>query len=143
MAEEEPPMKINPYLAFDGQCKAAFEFYAKCLGGEIQMMMTNGESPMAAQTAPEHRDRVMHTSLKVGDEILAGADAPPQHYSKPQGFCVSLDIKEPAEAERVFNALSENGKVQMPLQETFWAQRFGMFIDQFGTPWMVNCGKSM
>jgi PhnB protein len=136
-------MQINPYLAFDGQCKRAFQFYAKCLHGEIVFMMTNGESPMASQMPPEQHDRVMHASLKVGEEMLAGADAPPEHYRKPQGFCVSLDIKDPAEAERVFGALSENGTVQMPLQETFWAQRFGMFIDQFSIPWMVNCGKPM
>ncbi|HXA49676.1 MAG TPA: VOC family protein [Candidatus Acidoferrum sp.] len=136
-------MQINPYLAFDGQCKHAFQFYAKCLHGEIVFMMTNGESPMASQMPPEQHDRVMHASLKVGEEMLAGADAPPEHYRKPQGFCVSLDIKDPAEAERVFGALSENGTVQMPLQETFWALRFGMFIDQFSIPWMVNCGKPM
>jgi PhnB protein len=136
-------MKINPYLAFDGQCEAAFTFYAKCLGGNIVMMMTYGQSPMAAQTAPEHHNRILHTTMLIGDQVLAGADAPPNHFSKPQGFCVSIDIQDAAEAERVFNALSQNGAVQMPMQETFWALRFGMFIDQFSIPWMINCGKPM
>jgi PhnB protein len=136
-------MKINPYLAFDGQCKRAFQFYEKALGGKINFMMTMGESPMADQTPPEQRDRIMHASLSVDDQMIAGADAPPQHFSKPQGFCVSVDVPEPADADRIFNALSEGGKVQMPIQETFWAKRFGMLIDQFGQPWMVNCSKPM
>jgi PhnB protein len=134
---------LAPYLAFNGKCKAAFEFYANALGGQIVMMMTKGESPMAGQTPPEQKDHIMHASMKVGDDMLQGSDAPPQHYHKPQGFSVALDIKEPAEAERVFKALSDKGTVQMPMQETFWAQRFGMLVDQFDIPWMVNCSKPM
>jgi len=134
-------MQLNPYLSFNGQCDAAFKFYEKCLGGKIVFKMTYGESPMAGKTAPDSLNNIMHVSLKVGDMLLAGADAPPQHYSKPQGFCVTISVDDPAEAERIFKSLSENGKVQMPLQETFWAQRFGMFIDQFATPWMINCEK--
>ena len=70
------------------------------------------------------------------------SDAPPGHYEKPQGFSVALQIKDPVEGERIFNALAENGKVQMPFQETFWATRFGMCVDRFGIPWMVNCEKA-
>lgn len=136
-------MQVQPYLSFNGQCEAAFKFYEKCLGGKISFIMKYGESPMAAQTPPEHLNRVMHVSLEAGDVKLAGADAPPNQYTQPQGFCVALNIDAADEAERVFKALSENGKVQMTLQETFWAQRFAMFIDQYGTPWMVNCGKPM
>jgi PhnB protein len=83
----------------------------------------------------------MHARLKVGDVLLMGADAPPQMYEPMKGFCVALNPTEAAEADRIFGALAENGSVKMPIQETFWAQRFGMLIDQFGTPWMVNCER--
>ena len=134
-------MQLNPYLAFNGQCETAFKFYEQCLGGKITFMLTYGDSPMAAQTPPEGRNRILHASLAVGDTTLAGADAPPDHYRKPQGFCVTLNLKNPAEADRIFHALAENGTVQMPLQPTFWADSFGMLIDRFGIPWMINCGK--
>jgi PhnB protein len=132
---------MHPYLAFDGNCKEAFQFYEACLYGKIVMMMTNGESPMAAQTPAEQHGRIMHVSLAWGNHILAGADAPPNHYKKPQGISVALNVDAVPEAERIFSALSEGGTIQMPLQPTFWAQRFGMFIDRFNIPWMINCGQ--
>ncbi|MBW4550960.1 MAG: VOC family protein [Aphanocapsa sp. GSE-SYN-MK-11-07L] len=132
-------MKLNPYLSFNDECEAAFKFYEQCLGGKIDSMMTYGDSPMAEQTPPEKLDKIMHVSLTVGDTVLMGSDAPPQMFEKPQGFSVSLVFTDPAEAERIFNALAENGTVQMPLQATFWAARFGMVVDRFGTPWMINC----
>jgi PhnB protein len=134
-------MQLSTYLNFNGQCEAAFKFYEQCLGGKIQLMMTYGESPMADQVTPESRNKIMHVTLAVGDGVLMGCDAPPQQYEKPQGFFVSIAIDSPAEAERLFQALSENGTVRMPLQQTFWAARFGMLIDRFGTPWMINCGQ--
>jgi PhnB protein len=134
-------MKITPYLTFNGRCEEAFKFYEKSLGGKIQMMMTYGEAPEGEKTPPESRNRIIHVTLTVGDQILQGSDAPPQYYSKPEGFSVSIGLEDPAEAERIFKALAENGTVKMPLQETFWAQRFGMVIDRFDIPWMVNCGK--
>ena len=133
-------MKLNPYLVFDGQCAAAFRFYERCLGAKIVMMMTHGESPMAEQTPAGWRDKIMHARIMLGDDALMGSDAPPEHYDgPPRGFSVSLDIDDPTEAERVFHALAENGTVRMPIQKTFWAARFGMLVDQFGTPWMINC----
>ena len=134
-------MKLNPYLAFDGRCREAFDFYEKALGGTIAFIQTMGESPMAANTPPEAHDRVMHVTLHVGDQVLQGADAPPGNFTKPAGFCVAVHYDEPAEGERVFNALATGGKVQMPFQATFWAKGFGMLIDQFGTPWIVNAGQ--
>ena len=134
-------MKLNPYLAFDGQCREAFEFYEKALGGKIAFIQTMGESPMAANTPPEAQSRVMHVTLHAGDQVLQGADAPPGQFTKPAGFCVALHFDEAADGERVFNALSAGGKVQMPFQATFWAKGFGMLIDQFGTPWIVNAGQ--
>src|SRR5580704_10153981 len=92
---------------------------------------------------PETATRIMHARLQVGDRLLMGGDAPPQFVTKPQGFCVSVQVDDPAEAERIFLGLGDGGVVQMPIAETFWARRFGMLIDKFGTPWMVNCEKPM
>ena len=136
-------MQMSPYLTFNGQCEEAFKFYEKALGGKIVFMMTYGESPTAAQAPPEQHKWIYHASLAVGTQVLAGADPPPDQYRKPQGFCISLNIGDVAEAERIFKALSEGAAVEMPLQETFWASRFGMLTDQFGTPWIVNCEKAM
>ena len=135
-------MQLNPYLTFDGQCEAAFKFYEKVRGGKIEAMMTYGGSPMADQTQPEWRNKIMHARMTVGDKMLMASDAPPDRYEAMKGIMVTLGIDEPGEAERIFHALSENGTVQMPIQETFWARRFGMLVDQFGTPWMVNCEKA-
>lgn len=135
-------MQLNPYLLFDGNCEAAFRFYEQCLGGKIEMMQTHGGTPAEAQTPPEWRNKILHVSMKVADTLLMGSDAPPGHYAKPQGFSVSINLKDPAEAERIFQALAENGTVRMPLQETFWAARFGMLVDRFGIPWMINCEKA-
>jgi PhnB protein len=135
-------MQLNPYLAFNGQCKEAFKFYQQCLGGTIQPMMTWGDSPMADQVPSEWRDKIIHTTLTVGETALLGSDAPPDHYEASRGFSVAIQIDDPVEAERIFNALSENGTVTMPFQQTFWAARFGMATDRYGIPWMVNCGQA-
>jgi PhnB protein len=134
-------MRVNPHLYFDGQCEAAFTFYETCLGGKITFMMTYGDSPLAEQTPAERHAKILHATLAVGDDRLTGGDAPTESYQKPQGFSVSLQIRDAAEADRVFKALAEKGVVQMPVQETFWALRFGMVVDQFGTPWIISCGK--
>lgn len=134
-------MRLNPYLTFNGHCETAFQFYERCLGGKIGMMMTYGNSPMALQVPPEWQSKIVHATLDLGDQVLQGADSPPGSYQKPRGFSVTLHIEPPAEAERVFSKLSQNGTVQLALQETFWALRFGMLVDQFGAPWMINCGK--
>ena len=134
-------MRLNTHLTFNGECRAAFEFYEKCLGAKIQFMMTYGESPMPALSSPDWGTRIIHGTLVLGNELLTGADAPSEIYRKPQGFAVFFSVDEPAEADRVFTALAENGVIQMPIQATFWALRFGMLVDRFGTPWMINCGK--
>jgi PhnB protein len=137
----ELAMQINTYLNFSGQCAEAFRFYERVLGGTIEFMQTHGESPMRDQTPPDWHDAVMHVSMTVGSQRLMGSDAPPQYFEKAQGFSVSIHVDEPAEAERVFSELSEGGQVRMPLQKTFWAGRFGMMVDRFGTPWIINCEK--
>jgi PhnB protein len=131
------------YLSFDGQCEAAFKHYENVLGGEILVMMRNADAPLDSGVPknPETQHRIMHARLKVGNQLLMGGDAPPQFASKPQGFCSNIMVDDPTEAERIFRDLSEGGRVQMPMTETFWARRFGMLIDKFGTPWMVNCEK--
>ncbi|HEX4684510.1 MAG TPA: VOC family protein [Gemmatimonadaceae bacterium] len=131
-------MQLVPYLNFDGTCKAAFEFYAKVLRGRIAFMQTFGESPMASQMPPDAANRVMHVRVEAESALLMGSDAPPGQGKKTQGFAVALVLKEPAEAERIFEALSERGKVDMPMQQTYFADRFGMCVDKFGTPWIVN-----
>lgn len=136
-------MKIIPYLHFDGDCEEAFNTYTKILGGRMHGIFRYGDSPMAAQVGPDWANKVMHTSMETGDQTLNGTDAPLQYFEQPQGFRVCLDLQDESEAERVFTGLSEGGQVTMPLQETFWAKRFAMFTDRFGTPWMVNVSKPM
>ncbi|MEX0717299.1 MAG: VOC family protein [Planctomycetaceae bacterium] len=135
-------MHLVSYLSFDKQCRAAFEFYQKVLGGEMYAM-TFGEMPPGEYEAPpESRDLIMHACLNIGDQMLMGADCPPTHpYEGVKGCSVSIMVDTADEAQRVFDALAEGGNVLMPLQETFWAIRFGMLTDRFGVPWMVNCGK--
>lgn len=135
-------MQVTPHLNFNGQCEAAFKFYEKALGGKITFMLAYGDSPAAAHMQPEYHKQIMHATFSMGGKpAFTGADAPGEHYQKPQGFRITLGIADLAEAERVFHALSEKGAVEMPIQETFWAQRFAMFADQFGVPWMINCEK--
>jgi len=134
-------MQLNPYISFDGRCAAAFKFYETCLKGKIVAMITFGDTPMAEQSPPGWRDKIAHARLTVGDYVLMGSDASPEHYKKPQGFQVTINVDEPAGAERIFHALAEGGTVQMPIAETFWARRFGMLADKFGIPWMINCEK--
>lgn len=130
---------MNPYLLFNGDCEAAIRFYEKSLGGKVEAMFTHEGTPMEKMVPAEWRKKIIHARLALGDKVLMASDCPPDRYVKPQGFSVNLNCKTPAEAERVFSALAENGAVQMPLQQTFWAARFGMVTDRFGTPWMINC----
>ena len=132
-------MRLNPYLNFNGQCEAAFKFYERCLGGKIEAMLTHAGTPVEEHVPAEWRNKILHARLIVGDDVLTGSDAPPNRYEAPKGFSVSLQIKDTGDAERIFHALAENGVVQMPIQQTFWATRFGMLVDQFGIPWMINC----
>lgn len=136
-------MKIQPYLNFNGQCEEAFRLYATALSGKILYQHTYANSPMAAEAGPEWANKIMHITLQAGGQMLLGCDAPPPHFHKAQGLRVCLDFADVAEAERVYTALSEGGHVGMALQETFWAKRFAMFEDRFGTPWMINVSKAM
>jgi PhnB protein len=136
-------MKVTPYLYFNGNCEDAFKFYEKCIHAKIQTMMTHESSPVGNMSGPEWAGKILHAALKLGDTLLFASDAPPDRYSKPGGFSVSLHVETIEEAERIFSELSKDGQVHMDLQETFWARRFAMFNDRFGTPWMINCEKPM
>jgi PhnB protein len=134
-------MQLYPNLTFDGQCEAAFKFYEKHLGGRIVFMMTYEDTPMDLQTPSDWGKKISHATFAHPDFTLYGSDALPGRYQKPQGFALQVNLSDPLEAERIFKALAENGTVQMPLQETFWALRFGVLVDQFGVSWHINCEK--
>ena len=132
-------MQVVPYLSFNGQCEAAFTLYAKCFGGQLGELHRYGGSPMADQVPPDFADKLMHATVTLGDRTLMGADMAPSQFEAMKGFSLSVQTKDPAEAERVYRELSEGGTIIMALEKTFWAERFGMFIDRFGTPWSINC----
>lgn len=134
-------MRLNAYIHIDGKCEEAFRFYERCLGGRIELMIRYGESPMAEQTPASHRDKIMHVRLVQGANVLMGSDCPAGWQEPMKGFTLALGVDDPAEAERLFAALGEGGTVRTAMQETFWAQRFGMLTDRYGTPWMVFCEK--
>jgi len=131
-------MEIAPYLIFDGNCAEAFKFYEKTLGGKIDMIQTYGESPAKDHVPAALHNRVIHVRMTVGNEVLMGSDAPSEQFETPQGTSVSITVPTAAEAERIFTALADRGKVKMPFEKTFWSPGFGMAVDRFGTPWMVN-----
>jgi PhnB protein len=132
-------MQVNPYLFYDGNCEEALNFYQKVLGARIEAMHRFGEGPPEMQSAPEHKNRIMHARLTIDGEVLMASDGMPGHFTKPQGFAVSLQVEDPADAERRFKALADGGSVNMPFGKTFFSKGFGMCVDKFGQPWMVNC----
>lgn len=137
-------MQLIPYLNFNGRCREAFDFYRDVFKGEIEGIVTYGDSQIAeicGDMPPETRDQVAHICLKVGDLRLMGSDGPPSEGKPGQGTIVNISVDRVEEAERIWAALSDGGDVAMALDETFWAQRFGMAVDRFGTSWMVNCPK--
>jgi len=130
---------LDAYLFFDGTCAEAMRFYAKVFGGRIEMMQTYAESPAVQDVAPEKANRVMHARLDIDGRALMASDAISEDpFEGARGFALSLNYDSVDEGRRVFQALADGGTVQMPLQETFWAAAFGMLVDRFGTPWMIN-----
>ena len=132
-------MRMNPYLSFKGDCEAAFNLYERVLGAEAGAIFRYGGSPMASDVPADWSNKVMHGSLKLGGQVLMGADVAPGAYETPSGFSLSLQLTSATEAERIFPQLAEGGRVVVPLAKTFWAERFGMVVDRFGVPWMINC----
>jgi PhnB protein len=136
-------MKLITYLSFKGNCEEAFRFYEKALDGKIVALMRYSEAPPEMPTTPDMKDKVMHARLDVGDQTIMGGDSPPGMGQTPQGFHASIHLGDVKRAERIFKTLCEGGQVTMSWEETFWAKGFGMLVDRFGTPWLVNCDKQM
>src|SRR4030095_9639112 len=127
-------MRIEPRisLVFNGECDAAFSLYQECRGGTVTFRLTWGESPMADQAPADWRDKILHATMIVGDTAFSGGDVLPGIYERPQGFQIQLNLDDVAAAERVFTKLADGGCVTVPLQQTFWAERFGAVVDRFG-----------
>jgi PhnB protein len=138
-------MNINAYLNFDGRCEEALNFYAEIFGGRIESMDRWGNSPMCDNVGPEWQEKVIHATLMIGESTIMASDSPPEFCApvsaqgKPQGINIALSLGSLERAEQIFNALAERGSVFMPMEKTFWAERFGMVIDEFNIPWMINC----
>jgi PhnB protein len=138
VSTEEIAMTIQPYLFLDGRCEEAIEFYRRVLGAEVAMLMRFKESPEPTPNATlESGEKVMHASLQVAGSTILMSDGRCMGQPSFQGFALSLTVKDEAQAERLFGALSEGGQVQMPLAKTFFSPRFGMVADRFGISWMV------
>src|SRR5262245_14432513 len=132
-------MQMNPYLSFKGDCEEAFRCYERAFGGELGTIFRYAGSPMAGDVPPDWQDKVMHTTLTIGQQVLNGGDVAPDRYEAPRGFSLSLNMTSETEAERIFHALADGGRVIMALQKTFWAARFAHVVDRFGIPWLINC----
>lgn len=133
-------MQVTPYLFFDGRCEEAIEFYKKTLGAEVGMLMRFKESPdpmPPGMIPPGSENKVMHAALRIGGTTVMASDGRAQGKPKFEGFSLSLNAKDEADAERLFAALSDGGEVNMPLAKTFFAKRFGMVRDRFGVTWMI------
>jgi PhnB protein len=132
-------MQLTPYLSFNGDCETAFTFYAQSLGARRGPVFRYGESPMANEAPPGWSDKIMHGSLTIGGQVVMGADIPSDRYEAPKGISLSLQITSVDESERIFRDLAREGQTIVPLAKTFWAERFGMVVDRFGIPWLINC----
>ncbi len=130
-------MKIEPYLFFEGRCEEALTFYRDKLGAKILALMRYKESPDPAMLQGGNEDKVMHATFQLGDSMVMASDGCCKGQAKFVGFSLCIAVKEETEAERIFATLSDGGQIQMPMEKTFWAQRFGMVADRFGISWMV------
>ena len=130
-------MQLDTYLNYGGNCRQAFEFYAEHLGGRIEMLMTHGEMPGPSQVPPERRNDVLHARMAIGGATLLGADVPPERFQPMRSAYLSLSVDSDEEAERIYALLSDGGQIFMKMEETFFAHRFAMLRDRFGTSWML------
>jgi PhnB protein len=143
MLKEEEHMKLHTYLNFGGNCEEAFRFYEKNLGGKIEMMMRYADQPDPMNVPPGTEKYVLYLNMTIGETQLMGSDVPPERFQPMRSVYLSLAVDSSAEAERIFKLLSEGGEVFMPMEETFFAFRFGMLRDRFGTSWMILHQKPM
>ncbi len=131
------PMNIHPYLNFDGRCDEAIAFYKKAVGAEVKVLMRWKDAPDKSMCTPENADKVMHSSVNIGEATVMMSDGRHTGHPEFKGVSLSLIAKDPPEAEKVFKALGEGGQVQMPMSKTFFSPAFGMVADKFGVTWMV------
>ncbi len=130
-------MKLHTYLNYGGNCAQAFRFYEQHLGGKITMMMTHGEMPDPTNVPPERKNDILHARMNIGQTELLGSDVPPERFQPMRSVYLSLSVDSSEEAERIYALLSDGGQTFMPMQETFFAFRFAMLRDKFGTSWMI------
>jgi PhnB protein len=136
-------MKLHTYLNYGGNCAEAFRFYEKHLGGKIIMMMKQGEQPGPSEVPPDLKNAILHASMTIGETQLFASDVPPERFQPMRSVYLSLGFDSSDEAERVYALLSDGGEIFMPMQETFFAFRFGMLRDRFGTSWMILHARPM
>lgn len=136
-------MKLHTYLNYGGNCRQAFEFYERHLGGKITMMMKHGEHPNPGNVSPDWKNAILHAHMTLGGTELSAADVPPDRFQPMRSAYLSLSLDSSAEAERVYRLLSDGGQVFMPMEETFFAFRFGMLRDRFGTNWSLMHERPM
>ena len=130
-------MAFRPYLFFGGNCREAFTRYQEIFGGDL-VLMPMSDMPSDQPAPPEQADLIMHAALTFEGHLLMASDDPTGNFQGVQGMHVNYSVADVAEAERVFEALADGGQVTMPIEETFWSPMFGMCVDRFGVPWMVN-----
>ena len=130
-------MKLHTYLNYGGNCAQAFRFYEKHLSGKITMMMTHGQQPNARDVPPDQKDAILYARMSIGGTDLMGSDVPSERFQSMRSVYLSLSVQNIDEAERIFALLSDGGEIFMPMQETFFAFRFAMLRDRFGTSWMI------
>ena len=132
-------LAVSAYVSFKGDCEEAFKCYEEILGAKPGLLFRYADSPLADVVPSGWDTKIMHGSIVIGQQLLEGADVPPERYEEPKGFSLSLNVKGASEAETFFQQLADRGRIVYPIEKTFWAERFGMVIDRFGIPWMINC----
>jgi PhnB protein len=130
-------MRLHTYLNYGGNCEQAFRFYERHLGGKITMMMTHGQQPNPNDVPPDWKNAILHARINIGETELMGADVPPERFQPMRSAYLSLTVSSTDEAERIYTLLSGGGQIFMPMEETFFAFRFAMLRDKFGTSWMI------
>ena len=139
MPTTKSKLEISAYLSFKGDCEAAFHFYEKVLGATPGLLFRYADSPMADVVPEGWEKKIMHGSVHVGEHLIEGADVPPDRYEEPKGFSLSLNARSAREADSLYEELAKGGRIVYPIAKTFWSERFGMVVDRFGIPWMINC----
>jgi len=134
-------MQVQPYLSFEGRCEEALEFYRSAVGAEVIMLSRFKDAPEPGMCEPGTEDKVMHASFRIGESVLMASDGRCQGPANFQGISLSISAGDEAEADRLFNALADGGKIEMPLSKTFWSPAFGMLTDRFGVSWMINVAQ--